>query len=292
MAVSQPALEVAWVAMTQNPDSSLTGVAETLLFPLEVRALESQRPDALLRDEVALALVAQLDPGFTRLKQIRMDESDQVTLILRNREFDNLARGFLERCPDAVVVHVGCGLDARFQRVDNGQVDWYDLDLPEVIALRRQLIGGEAGRYHLLASSFLDGAWIEKVGIHRPRPFLFLAEGVLMYLEPAQVRTAVHMLRGSFPGCELIFDAFSPFLVRANNLRFTLSRSDIRSPYHWGLKRGSDVEGWDEGIRLLDAWFPFDQPEPRLAKVQWVKHVPFLARVIGIFHYRLGEMVV
>jgi len=61
--------------------------------------------------------------------------------LLRNREFDRYAQDFLRCHPEAVVVHIGCGLDSRFERVDNGQVEWYDLDLPHVIELRRKLIG-------------------------------------------------------------------------------------------------------------------------------------------------------
>lgn len=264
-------------------------MAETLLIPLYVRALETRRPDALLKDEKAVALVAQMDAAFSRIRRIRMDEEDRATLILRNREFDRYARNFLDNNPEAVVVHIGCGLDARFERVDNGQAEWYDLDLPEVIKLRRKFTGDETARYHFLACSVFDSTWADSMSVHRKRTFLFLAEGVFMYFEEAQVRSLVLMLRKRFPGAELVFDAFSPFLVRANNLRLWISRSGISARYHWGLKRGRDLEGWGEGIRLLDEWFPFDRPEPRLARVQWVRHIPLLAKVMGIYHYRLGK---
>ncbi len=268
-------------------DGKLSGVAETMLITLYIRAMESERPDALLRDDKAVALVRQMDADFSRIKQVKMDEEDRVTILLRNREFDRQARAFLARHPDAVVVHIGCGLDARYQRVDNGQVEWYDLDLPEVIELRRDLIGDEGPRSHFLPFSAFDPAWLDRLDVHRQRPFLFLAEGVFMYFEESQVKALVLALCGRFPGAELVFDAFSPFLVRANNLRFKLSNMGAR--YHWGLARGQDLENWGEGIHLLEVWWPFDRPEPRLAKVEWVRHVPFLAKVLGIFHYRLGE---
>jgi O-methyltransferase involved in polyketide biosynthesis len=79
------------------------------------------------------------------------------------------------------VVHIGCGLDSRFERVDNGRVEWYDLDLPEVIELRRKFIGNERERYHLLGCSVLEDTWLEAVKVHSQRHFLFLAEGVFMY---------------------------------------------------------------------------------------------------------------
>ncbi len=267
---------------------NLSGVAETLLITLYIRAMESQRPDALIKDEKAVALVTQLDYDFSRIKQIKIDEEDKVTLILRNLEFDRYTRDFLARHPEAVVVHIGCGLDSRFERVDNGRVEWYDLDLPEIIELRRKFIGGERERYHLLGCSVFESGWLNTVSKHRQHPFLFFAEGVFMYFEEAHVKSLVLMLRDRFPGAELIFDAFSPFLVRANNLRFRISHSKISARYHWGLKCGKDLESWGDGIYLLDEWFPFDRPEPRLAHVRWMRRIPALAKIMGIYHYRLG----
>jgi len=99
-----------------------------------------------------------------------------VAIVLRNRELDRHVQEFLARHEDAVVVHIGCGLDARFERVDDGHVDWSDLDLPEVIDLRRRLLGAEGPRYHHLACSVLDTAWMDRVSEHALRPFLFIAE--------------------------------------------------------------------------------------------------------------------
>ncbi len=273
--------------MPDVADQTLGGVAETLLITLYVRAKESQRPDALLKDEKAVALVKQMDYDFERIRQIKMDEDDKTVIILRNREFDRQVRDFLRRHPQAVVVHIGCGLDARFERVDNGQVEWYDLDLPEVIELRRKFIRAEGGRYHLLGYSAFEAAWLDQVSAHPARPFLFLAEGVFVYFEEAEVRLLVERLEQRFPGSELVFEAFSPYLVRINNLR--LSRSKIGARYFWGLKRAKDLEGWGKDIHLMEEWFPFEQPEARLAHVKWMRHIPLLAKAMGIFHYRLGS---
>jgi O-methyltransferase involved in polyketide biosynthesis len=273
--------------MSETTDQNLSGVAETLLITLYIRAIESQRPDALIKDERAEVLVKQMSYDFDRVRQVKMDEKDKVTVILRNLEFDRYARDFLARRLEAVVVHIGCGLDSRFERVDNGQVEWYDLDLPEVIALRRKFIGGESERYHLLGCSAFDSAWLDAVSAHRQRPFLFLAEGVFMYFEEAQIRSLVLTLRDHFPDAELVFDAFSPFLVRADNFRMSITKFGAR--YHWGLKRGQELENWGGGIRLLDEWGYFDRPEPRLAHIRWMRHIPLLARALRIYHFQLGK---
>jgi O-methyltransferase involved in polyketide biosynthesis len=227
--------------MSGSNDQTLSGVTETLLMPLYIRALESQRSDALLKDEKAVALVRQMDYDSSRILA-KVDEEVRVAVLLRNRQIDQHAQDFLKRNPDAVVVHIGCGLDARFERVDNGRVEWYDLDLPEVIELRQKLIGGEGGRYHFLAGSVLDSAWLDTVSLHRQRPFLFLAEGVLIYFEEAQVKSLVLTLKEHFPAAELVFDAFSPFFVWANNRR--VRRTKVGARCQWALKRGIELESW------------------------------------------------
>lgn len=272
--------------MSEPKSRELSGVAETLLITLYVRALESQRPDALIRDEKAVELVRELDYDFARIKQIRMDEDDKTAIILRTKEFDRLTYDFLARYPHANVVHIGCGLNARFERVDNGLVEWFDLDLPNVIELRAKYLGGDGPRYHLLAGSAFDLSWLEKTGADRERPFLFLAEGVLMYFEAAEVKSLVLALQERVRGSELVFDAFSPYAVRMNNLRFAVTKFGAR--YHWALGNGRDLEAWSHRIRLLDEWFPFDAAEPRLEHVHWMRHFPFLAHVMGIYHYQLG----
>ena len=272
--------------MSEISLQSLSDVAETLLIPLYIRAVETQRPDALLKDEKAVALVGQIDYDFSRTLA-KIDEETQVAIILRNREFDRHARDFLRRYPEAVVVHIGCGLDARFERVDNSQVEWYDLDFPDVIELRRKLIGSERARYHFLACSVLDSVWLNVLSIHRQRPFLFLAEGVLIYFEESLVKSLVLTLKEHFPEAEMVFDAFSPFFVWANNRR--VARTKIGARCLWALKRGKDLEEWGDGICLLNEWYPFHCPEPRLGKARWVRHFPLLAKTMGVFHYRLGK---
>ena len=271
--------------MTETAYQDLSGVAETLLIILAIRAIESQRPDALMKDGKAVALVSQMDQDFLRGKLAKVKDYSQVAIILRSREFDRYAQDFLARHPEAVVVHIGCGLDTRFERVDNGLVEWYDLDLPEVIELRRKFIGGEGARHHFLACSVLDNTWLSEISAHHQRPFLFLAEGVLMYFNETQVKALVLTLKEHFPGAELAFDAFSPFFSWANNLRVTLTKVGARS--YWALKHGQDLERWSDGIRLFDERFPFQYPEPRLGRALAVRRIPFFSKTIGVFHYQL-----
>ncbi|MFB0537335.1 MAG: class I SAM-dependent methyltransferase [Anaerolineae bacterium] len=277
----------------ETVNQGLSGVSETLLIPLYNRAMETQRPDAMMKDEKAVALVTQMSSDvpirydFDRIRQIPMTEMLKVTRIMLTREMDRYARDFLSRQPEAVVVHIGCGLDSRFERVDNGRVEWYDLDLPNVIGLRRKFIGDEGERYHLLGCSVLEDAWLEAVKVHSQRPFLFLAENVFIYFTEAQVKSLVLTLRDHFPGAELVFDGWRPFEIWVANL--ILSPSKFAGLMRWGFWRGQKLEGWGDGIRLLDEWGFFDQPEPRMDSFRWMAPLFRLFKPIRIFHFQLGK---
>lgn len=270
--------------MSEKITPNLAGVAVTMLIPLYVRAKESRRADALVRDEKAAEIMEQIDFDFARVK---LQGHDELAVILRLREFDRFARDFMAEHPDAVVVHIGCGLDTRFERVDNGRVEWYDLDLPKVTDIRRRLIREESERYHLLGGSVFDPEWIEALRHHNPRPFLFVTEGVFPYFSESQLKPLVLNLRDTFPGSELVCDAHTPFVIWADNLQLVFSKVDAR--LQWGLKHGRDVEDWGEGIKLLEEWFYFCSDEPRVRSFKWMSRVPWLGKSTGIFHYRLGK---
>jgi len=289
--------------MSDTTHRNLSGVAETLLLPLYNRAVESQRPDAILKDEKAMALVMQMRSdaairdAIDQVRQIPMNELLKVMRIMFTREFDRFARDFISRHPEAVVVHIGCGLDLRFERVveRNSQVQWYDLDLPGVIDLRRKFIGDPEERYHLLACSVLEDAWLEAVEVHSPRPILFLAETVFVYFTESQVRSLVLTLRDHFPGAELVFDGWRPFEVWLGN--HYLSNSPFAGLMQWGFWRGQEIEGWGDpstslrtgGVRLLGEWGFFDQPEPRLDSYRWTAPLFRLFKPMRIFHFQLGK---
>jgi O-methyltransferase involved in polyketide biosynthesis len=270
--------------MSKKSSQILDSVAETLLITLYARTLESQRSDGLIRDEKAVEITRKLNLDFSRFK---LQEHDTVAVILRMRQFDQKARDFLARNPNGVVIHVGCGLDTRFERLDNGQVEWFDLDLPDVIDLRRKFIGGESGRYHLVSASIFEDAWLEAVRPFDGQAFLFMAEGVLPYFKEAQIKTLFLSLRNRFPGAEFVCDAHTPFVILIDNLQLALT--GIKARLQWGLKHGREVEQWGEGITMLDEWFYFDEPEARLASMRWMRHFPLLGKSTGIFHYRLGS---
>jgi len=261
-----------------KPLTGLEGIAETLLIPLCYRAVEAHRPDALVHDNRAQEIIDQLgiDPAHLKWRA-----SQQAFAMLRARQFDRWTKAFLACHPKAVVVEIGCGLDARFDRVDNGQVTWVDMDLPEVIAFRRRFFK-DGTRRQVASHSVFDLDWME--AIPDSDATLFLAEGVFPYFSENEVRQVVAAIAERFPGSEMVVDALSPFMVRASALVPMFRGYQVRP--RWEVSNPRAIESWSSRVSLLDEWTYFDAPEPRLASLRWMALLPSLRNMARVL--RLG----
>ena len=159
--------------MTRRSDrpGGLVGVQQTLTPVLKAKALDNRLPDPILGDEYAERVMRRLDPEYDRgpfgTSQLGL------SAVVRAKAFDDWARSFLADQPDAVVLNLGCGLDARVHRIDPpATVDWYDLDFPAVIELRRELLPARE-HYTLIGSSVTELSWLDPVP--RGRPVLYNA---------------------------------------------------------------------------------------------------------------------
>lgn len=260
----------------------LRGVARTLLVPLACRAIESGRPDAILHDPRAVELYHAL--GGSRDFLLGMSEHDRLFSVLRMRQFDTFARAFLARNSGGLVVDIGCGLDTRFQRLDDGTLTWLGLDQPEVIRLRRQwLPDGE--HCTTIARSMFELSWLDEVA-RRDQPVIFLAEGVFPYFSTRDVKPMLTAMAERFPAGELVFDAMAPFVIWLHKTSSVLKRSGAEA--RWDAKNPAELETW--GLRLLERWGYFDQPEPRLGSAaNLMRRIPPLANSAYVLHYRLGK---
>jgi O-methyltransferase involved in polyketide biosynthesis len=237
--------------MDDKAKITLTPEQETLLIPLYAKA---QPGNPLFFDPVARDILSQVDYDFTRL---RVPYKTVILICQRAKKLDAAARAFLAEHPGAAVLHLGCGLDSRFWRVDDGMVEWYDLDMPPVVELRQRFYP-ESERYHLIASSVTDLEWVETV-IAAGRPVLAIAEGLLMYLGEADVRRLILRLREAFPGCRLIADVFSRLTARSATRHASLKHTG--ATLGWGIDDPHEIEGWSPGIRLLEEWFFAQDPD-------------------------------
>jgi O-methyltransferase involved in polyketide biosynthesis len=260
---------------------NLQGIARTLLVPLACRALETPRPDAILHDPRAVEVYNAL--GGTPDFLMGMSGTDVFVATMRARQFDTFARDFIARNTGGLVVDIGCGLDTRFDRLADGQMSWLGVDLPKVIKLRRTVLPDQE-RCTTIPRSMLETSWLDEVAQVK-KPVIFLAEGVFPYFSTGEIKPLVMEMAERFPAGELVFDAASPFIARHHNRTSSvLKRSGTR--VLWDAKNPQELETW--GLRLLDHWYYFDQPEARLKAFRWMRFIPFMAKATGIFHYRLG----
>jgi O-methyltransferase involved in polyketide biosynthesis len=269
--------------MTEKVLQSLAGVPQTLLMTLLVRARETQRPNGVFQDEKAVEMMNRIDADFSKLIMHRHDE---IAVIIRMRRFDKHVCDFLTRHSDGVVVHIGCGLDTRYERIGDDRVEWFDLDVPDVMELRNKLIFTKAPHYHTITASVFETGWLAELEPFKSHPFLFIAEGVLPYFEETQVKELFLRLRDHFPGCEVVCDAHTPFVIWADNLHLAIAR--VKARMHWKLKDPRGVESWGSDFHLLDEWNYYGDDEPLMKPFLWLRMIPGLAKSSGIYHYQLG----
>ncbi|MEZ0052698.1 O-methyltransferase involved in polyketide biosynthesis [Mycobacterium sp. MAA66] len=237
--------------MTDKLQVDLTGAPQTMLATLYGKAVDADLPHSVLHDTYARDVVARLDYDWSRTT-ITAANSPGVTL--RSAHFDKWARQFLAVHPEAVVLHLGCGLDSRYYRLDPGPgVDWYDIDYPAVIDLRRQLY---PAREHnqLVAASVTDPAWLAE--IPTDRPVLMLAEGLTMYLSEADGQALLRRIVDHFACGEIQFDAFSRLGVKLQWTNGVVRRSG--ATLEWAMDTPDDVLSAVPGLRLMSWTSAFD----------------------------------
>jgi O-methyltransferase involved in polyketide biosynthesis len=188
--------------MEDKHQARLGAVQETLFIPLAARARETQRKHPVLRDPRAVEMVRSIDYDAAKYGR----GAGGFVTVLRTAIIDFWVRGFLAAHPAATVVELGTGLNTRFERVDNGQVHWFDLDLPDTIELRRTFFT-DTERCRMVAASVLDEDWLPVVA-QRRGPYFFVADGVLVYLPEDQVMATLARIAARFPGALIALDTY------------------------------------------------------------------------------------
>jgi methyltransferase (TIGR00027 family) len=266
----------------------LDGPPQTMLATLYAKALDADAPKSILNDEYAKNAVARIDYDWDRTT---ITPRRAPSVAIRTAHFDNWARQFLAVHENAVVLHLGCGLDARVYRLDPGPgVSWYDIDYPDVIALREQVYPNRAN-YRLLPASVTDPSWLAEIPADRPA--LFLGEGLTMYLTKADGLALLRRVVDRFPSGELQFDSFNTLGIRTQVTNSVVRRSG--STLYWGINGPADILDAVPGVRLL-AWESvfdsdtFDQVSPAVRRLGRVMAaVPGLRTMAQYHRYAFGR---
>lgn len=264
-----PAISLARVSEKLHVD--LSGAPQTMLATFYAKALDADLPKPILGDQWAKQIVGRIDYDWSKTS---ITKANSPSVTTRSAHFDTWARQFLAVHPEATVVHLGCGLDARAFRLDPGPgVQWYDVDYPDVIELRRKLFPTR-DNYHVISASVADPAWLAEV--RADRPTLMVAEGLTMYLTQSDGVALLRRIVNTFGSGELQFDAFNRLGIKSQWMNAVVRRSG--STLYWGINRPEDIVDAVEGVRLLAWESPFDTAS--FQDVAWFYRA--MARVMSV----------
>lgn len=231
---------------TKINTQQLGKIQETLIIPLLGRVQVSKRNTGFFYDKKALEIVEKLDYDFSKF------DAAFPTLegaVLRTRVMDKWLSDLLLRYPDICVVELGCGLNTRCDRLDNGKATWFDLDLPDVQEIWLQFFEENSRRKFLPYSAF-DSAWIQAVKKNcNAEHFVFLMEGSVVYFDEKMVKGLWKMIADNFPNAFLIFDSINTKWLQQQNKNHAMKAVEAR--LKWAIDDIYEIESWDQRFRIL-----------------------------------------
>lgn len=189
-------------------------VQETLIIPLFARKVCSELYPNLYRDETSIRLIDEIDYDFSEAEKKShslMQRFGSLEVAMRQNDLAWEVRDYLKSHPTAAVVNLGCGLDSTGRACDNGSCKIYNLDFPDVIAVRNELLpAGE--REENIPCNLNDTAWFSQIDASGGA--VFFASGVFYYFLTEQVKALAQAMAGVFSGGVLVFDAANRTAVK------------------------------------------------------------------------------
>ncbi|MCD8368190.1 MAG: class I SAM-dependent methyltransferase [Clostridiales bacterium] len=257
---------------------TLTGVPETMLQTVFARAQETQKPNHKITDEKAVELVSRLDYDFSLAER---DSTMSSGVIARTLVLDRLVNNYLQNCPGAVVVNLACGLDTRCYRM-SGYAHWYNLDLPEVIEVRRRLLPEDGGPITQIAASAMDARWAAEVEA-TGKPMLVILEGLTMYLSEADVRQIFSIIAAHFPNVTVFTETMVPFIVKMVKEK---SIEGSHAKFTWGVRNGRTLAELLPDFELVEEHSLVEGMEIIAPVYKAIGKIPFVRnlsnRIVGL----------
>lgn len=249
-----------------------TPAQESLFLTLGSRALDSRLPHPFLDDAMADDILTTIGYDLSKFPQLTTRLLDRRSRVfdaaVRAKKLDDVVRRFVRCHPDAVVLDLGAGLDGRMARVDPPpSVDWYDVDYPNVITLRRKVLQ-QNDNEHNIGTDLTAPGWLS--GIPGSRPSMIVADGLLLFLDDRAVVTLLNRLVTHFCSGELALNAYSPWAIWTFK-HSSAMRAIAAGVANTGLKDPRDLERAAPGLRLVEEIFLTRTPE--------VSELPALGRL-------------
>ena len=223
-------------------DLKFGDIQETALITLTIRASETARPNARIRDEKAKEIIDALGVDVSKFDPFMSHEGVVARTIMYREQLKEL----LGKYPQAVCINLGCGFDDKFSQADNGFIRWFDVDLPDQIAVRKKVYK-DRERCVMMDGDALDGAWTKN--IPKADMYIIVMEGVLEYFSKEQVKTCLHMLCDSFPHGYLLAELHPPFIEKHAKHHDAVKHTN--AAYGWGTKSGKEYLELEPRMNLV-----------------------------------------
>ncbi|XME04114.1 class I SAM-dependent methyltransferase [Lachnospiraceae bacterium C1.1] len=223
-------------------DITFGDIQETALIPLAIKASETVRKNARIRDSKAKEIIDTLGVDVSKYDPFLSHEGVVARTLMYRNELKRLIRLY----PDAECINLGCGFDDKFSQVDNGRILWFDVDLPDQIEVRRKVYT-DRDRCTMLSGSALDNTWTKSVP--KRNMTIVIMEGVLEYFQKNQVKTCLNMLCDSFEHGYLLAELHSPFLEKHGKHHDAVKHTN--AAFGWGTKTGAEYLELEPRMNLI-----------------------------------------
>jgi methyltransferase (TIGR00027 family) len=274
-------------------------VSETALITLRSRITESRSAKPVISDPVGIYCFEQLMdkvPVELRRRILNRKLSPVLTrhIALRARKYDHLCREFIEEYPDCLIVSLGCGFDTRFWRLGIPGLNYIELDLPEVIQTKKEILGDRI-TYKMIGASVLDESWISSVRHMDHGHVLFIAEGLFMYLPGDRVRVTLGRIADNFKGSRIVVEVVAERYTRGFRKKMVERKmkrnagTKAGESYQFGLRHARDLESFHPGFRVKEEWSYFEDPDITPRFLRHFRHIRSLSKtqytvIAGIGH--------
>ena len=228
-------------------------IQETLIIPLFGRLICSERYPELFSDPSAERICGKLDYDFSEKRRLMESQAGLFgALEVAQRQYDLMweVRDYLKTHPQAAVVNLGCGLDDTFSQVDNGRCRGYNLDMPDVIAVRDELLpAGE--REQNIGCDLNDHSWMGRIDASGGA--VFFASGVFYYFETEAVKALFRAMAERFPGAVLAFDSCNERGVKLMRKTWLKEAGITDVSAFFSLEDEKELRGWSERFASVTA---------------------------------------
>ncbi len=224
-------------------------VMETLLIPLYGKMKATELYPDLFHDRKCVELFKKIDYEF---KEPGKFKANLGAIMAGTRQYDlvQASKEYIQRYPEATVVNLGCGLDTSFSMINNHKVKGYNVDFPDVIDIRNELLKTEENEYNL-KSDLMDFSWMDKIQFSKDKGIVFFASGVFYYFKKEDVKLFIKTLSEKFPGGKIIFDATNAKGLQ-KMLKTWLKPSEMKNiGVYFSLEDEKEIYSWSDSINKV-----------------------------------------